>query len=579
MIIHLQDLKKTIGRKTLYQNLDLILNEGEKAALIGRNGTGKTTLLRIINNEDSDYEGDYESAKGLVTVITRQEHLIGTHLEKETTALDYVMESAPNYLKLNKIIRRCEKDNDFGEIYLDALDKFTELGYYNLEDNILRTLNSFQISEEKSLAPLISLSGGEKRFVELTRVMYSNSDLALIDEPTNHMDSVGKQRFFDWFRRFDKSILTVTHDRDVLHCVDKIFELKDQKISTYRGNYEHYLQQNAIETITMINSFETDTRRIEKIKKQMNDAKEKKLSAKSDKGRGQAKRLEERFKREYKKLKETLKKPSFWIDAETEKTLPDKLKDLYQKYKAQNIRLQEQNSRKQIQRLLIKINRLVLGYKYPLFKTLNFDIFEGDRINLQGRNGVGKTTFLNFLISTVENQTKTATCNPKLLPEVRFSSREAIQEIKKYAGEIEIKRDVKLGIYKQEVDSYYLHLTLWDAIEKVLGNNDLAINDRQVIQIMKTYLFNIELHSDTKIRDLSGGEKARFQLLKMLMRKPDVLILDEPTNHLDLPSIEEIENFIDDFQGAVIYVSHDSYFAKNLSGKIVNLSASENRNL
>ncbi|MBD3329259.1 ATP-binding cassette domain-containing protein [Candidatus Dojkabacteria bacterium] len=553
MLLQIKDLHKSIGNKTLYSNLDLILNESEKTALIGRNGTGKTTLLNIIASNDTDFEGSVEKSSGLSIVLTQQEHFLGEDLQPDTTPLDYILDSVPQYSLLQRVIRKHENSKNYDQEYLEAIDTYTELGYYTVEDEILSTLASFQIDEDKALSSILSLSGGEKRFVELTRVMFSNAQLALIDEPTNHMDTVGKQKFLEWMNQFNKTLLIITHDRDVLHHVNKIYELKDQNISTYRGNYEHYLRQNAIETITLVHSYETDSKRIDKIKKQMNDAKEKKLSAKSDKGRDRAKQLEERFKREYQKLKETLKKPSFWIDAETEKNLPDQLKDLYKEYKSQNIQLKQDSSTKQVQRLLLQINKVTLGYDCPLFSPIDFDVFEGDRINLQGRNGIGKTTFLKYLIKKIEAEDLNG-------------------NIKNYSGSIEVKRSIKLGVYKQEVDTTDLDLSLWDGIEKILKENEMPVNDQKVIQLLRMYLFNVELHSKTNIRELSGGEKARFQLMKMLMKKPDILILDEPTNHLDLPSIEELENFLDDFAGAIIYVSHDSYFAKNMGGNVVSLS-------
>jgi ATPase subunit of ABC transporter with duplicated ATPase domains len=214
MLLRVSNLSKSIGIKDLFHDLSFMFNEGEKVALIGRNGCGKTTLFHILNGDDSEYSGKVEFKKGASIILTRQEHF----LDAPITALDYILDSVPQYRELRSNIASYERGEDTVSLeqYLEDLHEFGSKGYFEVEAKILQSLQGFQIGEERALDNLKDLSGGEKRFVELVRVMYSEATLALIDEPTNHMDYVGKEKFIKWLTTTKQNVFLISHDRDVL---------------------------------------------------------------------------------------------------------------------------------------------------------------------------------------------------------------------------------------------------------------------------------------------------------------------------------------------------------------------------
>ncbi|MBC7582058.1 ABC-F family ATP-binding cassette domain-containing protein, partial [Aeromicrobium sp.] len=245
MIASVENLEKSYGDKILYEGMDLILNANEKVGLVGRNGTGKTTLFNILTGVDKDYAGKVNYRKNLVVIDSRQEHHGFEHL----SILEYILADLPEYSRLKHILDTypetmgdsVHKMNQYSE----ALERFNVLGYFMVEEEIERSLQAYQISAEKVRGKLGELSGGQKRFVELVKVQHARADLALIDEPTNHMDFIAKERFLEWFKAAQETVVVITHDRDVLHEVDRIIEIRDGQAFAFRGNYDDYLRTNA----------------------------------------------------------------------------------------------------------------------------------------------------------------------------------------------------------------------------------------------------------------------------------------------------------------------------------------------
>lgn len=550
MLLKIDNLNKSIGVKDLFENLKLLINEGEKVALIGRNGLGKTTLFKILNGEDLDFKGLIELQKGIKIVLTRQEHF----LHEQITALEYVLREIPDYLEMKEKLRYLESNlsNNIEMIqeYTDLLSKFNESGYYEIENKVVQSFNDFQLGVEQILAPLKSLSGGEKRFVELVRIMYSGAELALIDEPTNHMDYVGKEAFIKWLNATKQTVLVITHDRDVLKSVDRILELKDKILASFTGNYDAYLKQNIHTTVSDITQYELTQKKIAEARRQMLTARAMKMTAKGDRGRTAARIREERFLKEYNKLIAESKKPSFWIDQESLQEVPDQIVESYEKYKEHNINIRS-NLVNMNQKLLLTVKNLSLGYDKPLFLSKDFELFSSDRLFIKGRNGAGKSTLIRTIIAKVNDQKPSA---------------------KVFNGSIYCNSKARIGVYEQEIDSSVLSKTLNEAVTDLYKSLDIPINERKLQAILKTYLMDMSIEGLLTLDKLSGGQKARFQLIKMFVNNPNLLILDEPTNHLDLPSIEELESALQTYQGAIIYISHDSYFVNKLGGKVLEIN-------
>jgi ATP-binding cassette subfamily F protein 3 len=585
MLLEIRNLTKSFWKKALYEGLNLTINEGEKSALIGRNGTGKTSLFKIICKEDKDYTGEVSMQNGVKAIMTMQEHFLPTDI----TALEYILHEVPDYMNLRQIVfNKTEKVSD--DEYLYAIQEFTERGYYHIEDNILKTLEDFQITTDRAIESMKNLSGGEKRFIELVRIMYSGAQIALIDEPTNHMDTYGKEKFINWLHRTDCACVIITHDRDVLQNVNCIYELNDKKINKFKGNYEHYLKQNSLNSVAAIHKFEVDTKSIDKLKARIKEIDS--LGTVTKK----IKIMRERMKRQLADVEGDLDKPSFWIDQDTLENTSKKVISKYYKFKSDNIKIAKSTAVVTHSRLLLEIRNLELGYDSSLFSPISLDFYETDRVRLVGRNGAGKTTFIKYLIKNInrirqneENldmafagpQKSKARRLPQLVSAIESKSVRELEieeneflitkklPIKVFAGEIKITNSIKLGVYEQEISEKYLDMTLSRAIIQVYTDNNKIISPEQLISVLDNYMFEKLAHYDTPVRQLSGGEKARFQLIKMLINEPNMLIMDEPTNHLDLPSIEVLEDFIKSYTGAIVYVSHDSYFINSLKGKNV----------
>jgi ATPase subunit of ABC transporter with duplicated ATPase domains len=437
------------------------------------------------------------------------------------------------------------------EAYSDALTRFGELGYYDIEAKAREELAAFQLPPDRIDGPFGHLSGGQKRFVELVKVTLSDADLALIDEPTNHMDYVAKQTFIDWLGDAKQSVVVITHDRDVLAHVDRIVEIKNRGIVNFPGNYDAYLTQNGAATAKAIDSYENAQKRLVKLEKQIREAKSKKAgwSGTADKT-NPFMLLERRLVKERDELAATMTKPDFWIDQDTLADQRDKVVAKYDKYKARNIRLRTGGEHRA--RQLFQVVDLSLGYQAPLFADVSFDLSVGERLQLHGRNGAGKSTLVKTLIAAAAGARGAANV---------------------FAGTLAVGPKTVIGLYEQELDENYLSLPLGVAIKRVYEDAGQPITDQRVKQTLAEYLFDPTVDGRLEIQRLSGGQKARFQLIKMLAAGPNLLILDEPTNHLDLPSIEELENALAKYQGAILYISHDSYFAASVGGDLLEIDA------
>lgn len=549
MIADINVTEKSFGNKQLYKDVRFSVDAKEKVGLIGRNGVGKSTLFGILSGADKDYTGDVAFRRGSVVVATRQEH----HGFEDIEVISYILNDLPEYTKLHDIMTTYPETmgDDIKKIteYTEALERFDSLGYYTVEDQVLNSLSRFQIDETMARGKFGALSGGQKRLVEVVKIMHSNAHIALIDEPTNHMDYVAKAHFIEWMKSAPEAMLVITHDRDVLHHVDKIVEIKDGQAFAYPGNYDAYLKQNAHGTTTQLHSYEVAQREIANTKAKVIQFRRLKERSRDPDTIKQFKRRENEAVERLREL-EAVEKPTFWIDKQSAEQLNHKIEASYQKHKAKNIKIHGMNKdASRSSRLLVSARDVSLGFDSALFQPITFDLREHDRVELRGRNGAGKTTFIRTLLALHSGGK----------PDARF-----------YGGTLEHEAGVRIGVYEQEIKSGYMELPLSLAIERMYLDRNLSISTQKVMQLLGDYLFDPGSDGRIPIRQLSGGQKARFQLIAMMAEDPQVLILDEPTNHLDLPSVEELETALKQFKGAIMYVSHDSYFSGAIGGEVIN---------
>lgn len=550
MIAHIFIANKSFGDKQLYKELDIRVQRGEKIGLIGRNGTGKSTLFNLMNGVDPDFDGEVDLSKGIVMVSSRQEH----HEYDHMTVLEYILDDLPEYAELKHIMDTYPEH--MGEnmrkmhVYGDALERFGSLGYYEIESDLDRALADYQLAPDIKSRKLSELSGGQKRMVELIKVQRARADLALIDEPTNHMDYVAKNSFVSWLRGAKEAVMVITHDRDVLGAVDRIVEIRDGGAQSFKGNYADYLKSNTQNITSQVNEFENVQRRITNLKADVVRFRRMKERSRDPGTIHRFKSLEQRAVKELAELSDA-EKPTFWIDRESAGDLGTKMAESYSEHKARNIRVRTKQKADKSERVLIKADKISLGYvNTVLFAPISFELRVGGKIELKGRNGAGKTTLVQTILDTVHEKKPSA---------------------KVFNGVIEHEPHVTIGMYEQEIDPKYLDMTLQDAIELVHREKNINITDEKIKQLLSDYLFNPHADGGMAVQRLSGGQKARFQLINMLAGDPQVLILDEPTNHLDLPSIEELEDALGQYHGAILYISHDSLFTKNLGGDVIEI--------
>jgi ATP-binding cassette, subfamily F, member 3 len=585
MIADISITEKSFGPKVLMSGIRFSIDEGEKVGVIGRNGVGKSTLFGILAGTDKDFTGDIIYRRGTVVVATQQEH----HDVGDQTVLQYVLAGLPEYAGLSRIIETYPETmgDDMKKIneYTEALQRFDDKGFYQIEEQIERELDNFQLVGIAHRT-FTSLSGGQKRLVEVVKVMHSQAQLALIDEPTNHMDYVAKAQFIDWLKSAKEALLVITHDRDVLREVDRIIELKDGDSVNYKGNYNAYLRQNAVSTGSQMNEFEMIEKRIANLKVKVLDYQRLKEKSRNPGTIQKFKRLEEVSRKELAEL-QAKEKPTFWIDKNSVENLNYKVASQYDKFKAKNIRMNFRSKESRSKHVLVGAKDLSLGYgDTPLFSGINIDLREGEAMELRGRNGAGKTTLIKALLSPAYGEAEVLAAK-HLQPELdqapgplsnsarsRFVAEpQPAPSFRVFQGEITLDNHIRIGIYEQEVDQKYFPLPLEEAIERMYLDRNLSISTTKIRGLLSDYLF-VEGDGKVPLSRLSGGQKARFQLIAMLANDPQLLILDEPTNHLDLPSIEELETALAKYSGAILYVSHDGYFQQAIGGEVVQIGAS-----
>ncbi|RYF28010.1 MAG: ABC-F family ATP-binding cassette domain-containing protein [Chloroflexi bacterium] len=393
--------------------------------------------------------------------------------------------------------------------YTQALMRFDDKGFYQIEEQIERELENFQLTGVAH-RPFSTLSGGQKRLVEVVKIMHSDAHLALVDEPTNHMDYVAKAQYVEWMKTAREAMLVITHDRDVLNEV----------------------------------------------------------------------RLEETSRAELGEL-QAKEKPTFWIDKESAANLNYKVAAQYDKFKAKNIRMNMKSDESRSKHILVNVKDLSLGYgDAPLFDGVNIDLREGEALELRGRNGAGKTTVIKAILQADPNHRASIVSSSPVAPdgadegssEDKSTNADSANAATVFSGDITLDRQMRIGVYEQEVSPTYFDLPLADAVERMYLDRGLAISETKVRGLLASYLFT-EGDGRTPLSKLSGGQKARFQLISMLANEPQLLILDEPTNHLDLPSIEELETALAKYSGAIMYVSHDGFFRQALGGDVVQVGA------
>ncbi|KRM67878.1 ABC transporter, ATP-binding protein [Apilactobacillus ozensis DSM 23829 = JCM 17196] len=503
-----EKLTKTYGEKTLFKDLDFIINEHDRIGLIGTNGSGKTSLLNVISGADHDSTGNIITSKTYTIGYLKQD----PELDEKLTVLDAVFAGSQDIFNT---IRRYEQmldkysanpgDSKIERQYLDAEAKMNEENAWTAESDVKTILTQLKIDNMHQ--KVSTLSGGQKRRVGLAQVLIQSPDLLILDEPTNHLDFDSIYWLQDHLAKYKGALLLVTHDRYFLdEVVNNIWELSFGKLYKYVGNYQDYVSQKA----DRVDREKESEHKKSQLYKQELAWMKKGAKARSTKQQARINRFND--------LKDNV--GNLQVDKDVDISLGQ------QRLGKKVIKIKDANLRIDNKQILKDFNVLIQG---------------SERIGISGENGAGKTTLLNVIA----------------------------EKIPLDSGIVDIGETVKLGYYTQQTEDIPEDKRVINYLSEVGQHvTDKDGNQVSVTELLEQFLFPKFMHG-TLIRKLSGGEKRRLYLLKLLMQQPNVLLLDEPTNDLDISTLTVLEDYIDHFSGTVITVSHDRYFLDKVANRLL----------
>lgn len=515
MILSCNHISKAFGTDSILEHVSFHIEEREKAAIVGINGAGKTTLFKIMVGALAADEGSVVISKGKTLGYLAQHQ----DLESDSTIYDELMEVKRPILLMEQKIRDTElqmKHTSGKELealyqsYNRLNQEFELMNGYAWQSEITGVLKGLGFLEEEFHKPVRTLSGGQKTRVSLGKLLLSKPDIILLDEPTNHLDMESIAWLETYLLNYPGTVIIVAHDRYFLdRVVTKIVELDQGRATTFQGNYSAYSEKKAMLRANLIKAYLNQQQEI----KHQEEVITKLRSFNREKS---IKRAESREKL-LSKI-DVLEKPAEVNDA-------------------MNIRL-EPNVLSGNDVLTVKGLSKSFG-SLSLFQHVDFDVKRGERIAIIGNNGAGKTTILKILNGLIEADD----------------------------GEIRLGSKVHVGYYDQEHQVLHMDKTLFNELQDTYPE----MNNTQIRNILAAFLFTGD-DVFKMVRDLSGGERGRVSLAKLMLSEANFLILDEPTNHLDITSKEILENALNNYTGTVLYVSHDRYFINKTATRILDLT-------
>ena len=523
--LNLSKVDKTFGFKKVLDGFDLELKTGERIALIGPNGSGKTTIFKMIIGEEKPNSGTISIRKDATLGMLSQ---MPQKYEKGTRVIDVIQSSKRKLFEIEAKLREIEekltkvKDNDDMESLLNSYGKlqeaFENMGGYQLDSDINRVCIGFKIDEDMQQREYNSLSGGEKTIVNFATLILSEPSILLLDEPTNHLDIDTLEWLEDYLSNYKGSILISSHDRYFLDKVTTKTVLIDRgKSEVFEGNYSYYLEENERRIMAEFEEFKDQQKKIAAMKASI-----KKLQ---EFGRLAAPGGEAFFKRAA-SIQKRLDKMELLDKPEEKKELPLDFQI-------------EKRSGKDV--LSIEELSAMIGDKV-LFDKANLFIRFGEKASLMGKNGTGKSTLIKMVLHE-DN------------PEEYKSFAEQLE------GQIKVGSNVKIGYLPQEIRFEDENATVLDTARKFYQGSETHLRAS-----LAKFLFYGE-NVFKRVGSLSGGEKVRLKLFELIQKKANFLVLDEPTNHIDIDTREMLEEALKEYNGTILFVSHDRYFIDKLAEK------------
>lgn len=514
MILACQNISKAFGTNQILKSVSFHVNEKEKAAIVGINGAGKSTLLKIIMKEMSADEGEVILAKGSTIGYLAQHQ----NLSSENSLYEEMLTVKQDIIELDANIRALELDMKHaqGDQLAQMLNTYTRLTHefeinngYAYQSEVTGILKGLGFLEEDFIKKVNTLSGGQKTRIALGKLLLSKPDIILLDEPTNHLDLISIAWLETFLLNYNGAVIVVAHDRYFLDkVVSKVVELDNSRCQTYDGNYSAYAQKKAMLQNAMLKQYLNQQQEI----KHQEEVIAKLRSFNREKS---IKRAESREK---------------MLDKIERVERPQEHTEMHFNLEPHVISGND----------VLTVTGLSKSYDHlNLFRDLNFDIKRGEKVAIIGNNGTGKTTILKIINGQVSADN----------------------------GQVKLGTKVQVGYYDQEHQVLDPAKTLFDELQ----DSYPYLDNTTVRNILAAFLFT-EDDVFKRIKDISGGERGRVSLAKLMLSEANLLILDEPTNHLDITSKEILENAISHYSGTVLYVSHDRYFINKTATRILDLT-------
>lgn len=523
LIVELKSIEKSFGIEEVITDFDLSLQKGERIGLIGRNGTGKTTIFKILAGLEEPDFGEIIINNGIEIGLLSQQ----PDLNQENTIFEECLEVFAKEIKLQQKLSDLEgkiadsdskaETNRLLKEYSKIQEEFDQSAGYSYESKIKQVAIGLGFEHEELEKTIEMLSGGEKTRVGLIKLLLEEPDLLLLDEPTNHLDIDSVEWLEDYLNNYPGSVIIISHDRYFLdRTISRIVEIEFGENEDYPGNYSFYLEEKERRYEIRLKKYQEQQKKIKKIKEQIEQ-----YRVFGNAGAGD----NAKFHRQAKSLEKKL----------------EKMERIPKPRKKENISLNLQPATRSGDEVL-KIKDLKFSFPgEKLLEGIDLELFRGEKTALIGPNGSGKTTLLKMILSDLEPD----------------------------SGGIKVGHGVEIGYYAQQKPVFNPEDTMLYALQMKTG-----LKTGEARDLLAKFLFKGE-DVYKKVGALSGGEISRLRLLQLMHSNANLLILDEPTNHLDLDSREILEASLNDYQGTVLVVSHDRYFLNKVVNKIYEIKNQE----
>ena len=508
-LLRVNHISKSFGVDVLFENISFDINQGEKVALIGKNGTGKSTLFKMIIQELSPDKGDIflhgQTKIGYLSqhIIEDEEHSL---YDEVVTVFKDVIDVEKKMLQITDKMKKNHSDQMLKE-FERIEEKFQHLGGYEYLVKIDTLLSHFGFDKSLYNRKIKTFSGGEKTRIAFAKLLMIEPDILLLDEPTNHMDIEIIEWLEDYLKAYSKAVFIITHDKYFINKVcDKILELDQLEIQVYHGNYDDY--------------------EVEKVKRY------------------------ELLMKQYQKQQKEIDHLQSFVDrfrykAKKARSAQDRIKkiarmDKIEKPKTSNAKIHiDLTSKRPTKIHILELEDLSIGYEKPLLSHIDFKMRGFDKVGIIGPNGSGKTTLIKTIMGLL---------NP-------------------LQGRVRFHKQLKIGYFDQNLKQFDPQKTLIETIHSDYPSKSLTEVRNDLARVM---FYKDDVYKPIHV--LSGGELVKLHLLYLMLEEPELLILDEPTNHLDIDTKNIIEDVFESYQGPIIFISHDRYFINKVATKILSIS-------